>query len=187
MAKVVVFNSVSIDGYFTGPDGDLSWAHRANDPEWKEFISGNAKGNARLLFGRVTYEMMVNYWPTPMAAQNDPVVAEGMNKLPKIVFSRTLNPADHPHVRVTTDDPATVVAELTRQPGGDIWIFGGGNLFRQLADASIVDSVEVALVPVLLGSGIPLLPKGARMRLSLRSHRIYPGTGTVLLQYDVVR
>jgi dihydrofolate reductase len=72
MAKVVVFNSVSIDGYFTGPDGDLSWAHRADDPEWKEFISGNAKGNARLLFGRVTYEMMVNYWPTPMAAQNDP-------------------------------------------------------------------------------------------------------------------
>ena len=90
-------------------------------------------------------------------------------------------------MRVTTEDPAAVVAELKQQPGGDIWIFGGGNLFRQLADANWSTRSNSPSCPCSSGSGIPLLPKGARMRLSLRSHRIYPGTGTALLEYDVVR
>ena len=117
MAKVIVFNSVSIDGYFTGPDGDLSWAHRADDPEWNEFIGGNAKGDARLLFGRVTYEMMASYWPTPMAAQNDPVVAEGMNKLPKIVFSRTLSKVTWNNTKLLKGDLAEGSAGAERRPG----------------------------------------------------------------------
>ena len=90
MPRVVVFNSVSVDGFFTTPDGDLTWAHK-NDPEWNAFVGENAGGSGRLLFGRVTYDMMVSYWPTPAAAKNDPAVAEGMNNLQKIVVSRTLD------------------------------------------------------------------------------------------------
>ncbi|HVO40670.1 MAG TPA: dihydrofolate reductase family protein, partial [Spirochaetia bacterium] len=78
MAKVVVFNMVTLDGYFCDPNGDMSWAH-AHDDEWLTFVEGNAKGDAVLLFGRVTYQMMASYWPTPLAAKNDPLVAERMN------------------------------------------------------------------------------------------------------------
>jgi dihydrofolate reductase len=153
MAKVVVFNSVSIDGYFTGPDGDLSWAHRADDPEWNEFISGNAKGDARLLFGRVTYEMMVSYWPTPMAAQNDPVVAEGMNKLPKIVFSRTLSKVTWNNTKLLKGDLAKEVQAMKSGPGDDVMIFGSGTIVAQLARENLIDEYQLITVPIVLGKG----------------------------------
>ena len=88
MRKLVVFNMVSLDGFFVDAAGDMSWAHK-HDDEWNSFVSGNASGNGMLLFGRVTYDMMAGYWPSPMALQNSPVVAKGMNEMPKIVFSRT--------------------------------------------------------------------------------------------------
>ena len=87
MRRLVAFESVSLDGYFTDVNGDLSWAHTdRKDPEWDAFVSGNASGGGVLVFGRTTHEMMASYWPTPLAAKNDPVVAEGMNKQPKIVL-----------------------------------------------------------------------------------------------------
>ena len=91
MGKIVVFNSQSLDGYFTDAKGDVRFAHNDNhDTEWDDFVSNNAKGGSVLLFGRVTYELMASYWPTPAAVNMMPVVAERMNKLPKVVFSRTL-------------------------------------------------------------------------------------------------
>jgi dihydrofolate reductase len=153
MAKVVVFNSVSIDGYFTGPDGDLSWAHRADDPEWNEFISGNAQGEARLLFGRVTYEMMVSYWPTPMAAQKDPVVAEAMNKMEKVVFSRTLSEATWNNTRLLKGDLAKEVRAMKNAPGDDVMIFGSGTIVAQLARENLIDEYQLITVPVVLGKG----------------------------------
>src|SRR3954468_2554958 len=92
MANVLVFNSVSLDGFFTDASGDMSWAHK-NDPEWNDFTRGNAKGESTLLFGRKTYEMMAGFWPSPQAKQSFPEVAEGMNRQPKVVFSRTLDKA----------------------------------------------------------------------------------------------
>ena len=89
MRKLSVFNSVSLDGYFTDAKGDMSWAHKS-DPEFDAFTSENAKGGGTLLFGRKTYEMMVSFWPTPAAMEQMPDVAKGMNSLEKIVFSRTL-------------------------------------------------------------------------------------------------
>src|SRR5687767_15122597 len=92
MRSLVVFNSVSLDGYFTGENGDLSWAHAgADDAEWNEFVGKNASGDGVLLFGRVTYEMMASFWPTPAAMEMMPEVAEGMNRMPKVVFSRSLS------------------------------------------------------------------------------------------------
>ena len=99
MRRVLVFNNVSLDGYIADEKGDMSWAHK-QDPEWLAFTGDNAKGQAEMLFGRVTYQMMAGWWPTPAAMKNDPVVADGMNQAEKIVFSRTLKKADWNNTRV---------------------------------------------------------------------------------------
>ena len=94
MRKLVVFNHVSLDGYFVDANGDMSWAKADHqDAEWNAFVAENASGGGVLVFGRITYELMIQYWPTPLAAQHNPAVAERMNNLPKVVFSRTLDTA----------------------------------------------------------------------------------------------
>src|SRR5881275_1885693 len=105
MRKLLVFNNVSLDGYFKDQNGDMSWAHN-QDPEWQSFASENASGGAggELLFGRVTYEMMLRFWPTPQAQQSLPVVAERMNNSPKIVFSKTLEHANWNNTRLVKAD-----------------------------------------------------------------------------------
>src|SRR3981189_2778033 len=90
MTKLVVYNSVSLDGYFTDANGDMSWA-RKTDPEWQAFVSENASGGGQLLFGRITYDLMASFWPTPLASQSNPIVVERMNSLRKHCFSRTLD------------------------------------------------------------------------------------------------
>jgi hypothetical protein len=104
MPRLVMFNSISLDSYFTSSTNDMSWAHRY-DPEWTTFISSNASGEAVMAFGRKTYDLMASYWPTPMAAKNNPGVAEAMNKLPKLVFSRTLDKADWSNTKLVKGDP----------------------------------------------------------------------------------
>ena len=95
MTRLNMFNSVSLDGYFTDSSNDMSWAHAGGDnKEFQDFVAGNAKGTNALIFGRVTYEMMASFWPTPMAAQAMPEVAKGMNAAPKYVFSRKLKIAN---------------------------------------------------------------------------------------------
>jgi dihydrofolate reductase len=81
MRKLIVFNNVTLDGYFTGANGDISWAHGNDDPEFNAFVAGNASGGGQLLLGRITYELMAGYWPTPTAIRNAPLVAEGMNSM----------------------------------------------------------------------------------------------------------
>ena len=102
------------------------------------------------------------------------------------MVSRTLRQTDHPEVIVTAD-PRSTVAALKAQPGGkDIWLFGGGELFRSFLDLGLVDTVEPAIIPVLLGGGIPLLPTPAvQTRLQLTGQRVYPKSGIVLLEYAV--
>ena len=101
MRKLVVFNQVTLDGYFAGDNGDIGWAHSDNeDAEWQAFIVGNANSGGTLLFGRVTYELMAAYWPTPAALEQDSAVAKGMNALPKIVFSRTLDSVSWSNTRL---------------------------------------------------------------------------------------
>ena len=121
MPKLHVFNQVTLDGYFAGPNGDLSWAHK-QDPEWDEFVAGNASGGGTLLFGRVTYEMMAAFWPTPEAAKAFPAVAEGMNKAQKVVFSRTLDKVSWKNTRLVKDGMAAEVRKMKSQPGKDMTI-----------------------------------------------------------------
>jgi dihydrofolate reductase len=101
------------------------------------------------------------------------------------VFSRTLRQEDHPDVTIV-DDPEGVLAELRSKPGKDVWLWGGGSLFRSFAELGLVDTVEVAVMPILLGEGVPLLsPPAKRVALKLTSHKVYPGTGTISLEYGV--
>src|SRR5260221_1447312 len=103
MPKLVVYNAVSLDGYFTDTNGDMSWAHK-RDPEWQAFVSENASGGGQLLFGRGSYDLMASFLPTPLAAQSNPIVVERMNSLRKFVFSTKLAKVSSNHTTLLKSD-----------------------------------------------------------------------------------
>ncbi len=165
--------AMSLDGYIAGPGGEFDWI--LMDPEI-DFGAMQSRFDT-FLIGRKTFEAMIRMG-------SDGRAAPGVRN---IVFSRTLNPDAYPHLAVESD-AERVVADLRAGPGRDIAIFGGGELFRSLLAAGLVDRIEVAVIPVLLGGGIPLLPPPAgRAHLTLRAQRVYKKTGTVALEYEVVR
>ena len=167
MRRITVFNSVSLDGYFTGENGDLSWAHQARDDnEWNDFVSGNAGGEGALLFGRVTYDMMVSYWPTPMAAKNDPRVAQAMNDKEKMVVSRTLKHANWKNTRVV-EDLLTTTRALKKESGDDIVILGSGTIVSQLAQHDLIDTYQIVVVPIILGKGRTMF-EGIEKKVNMR-------------------
>jgi dihydrofolate reductase len=166
MRKLVVFNSVTLDGYFVDSKGDMSWAHK-NDDEWNAFVSENASGNGMLVFGRITYELMASYWPTPMALQNSPVVAKGMNAMPKIVFSRTLDNASWSNTKLLKGDLATEVRKLKQEPGPAMVILGSGTIVSQLAQQNLIDEYQIALSPSVLGQGRTMF-EGVKQKLNFK-------------------
>jgi dihydrofolate reductase len=185
MPNLMVFNSISLDGYFTGANGDLSWAHAAdpNDREWNDFVSGNAQGGGALVLGRVTYEMMVAYWPTEAAAKAAPNVAEGMNRMEKIVFSRTLDGSPWQNTRVVRDDPVTEIRRLKQGSGSNMVILGSGSIVSKLTEARLVDSYQFVIVPVVLGTGRTMF-EGVTSQLGLErtSERAFKN-GNVVVGY----
>ncbi len=185
MAKLGVFNHVSLDGYFTGPGGRFDWAKDGNDdPEYVAFVAENAAGGGRLLFGRITYEMMASYWPTPVADQHDPVVAAGMNQLPKVVFSTTLERADWNNTELVRGDLLTSVRKMKAGPGPDMVILGSGTIVAQLARAGLIDTYQIMLDPVALGGGRSMfegIPETLNLRLT--QSRTF-ANGKVFLCYE---
>ena len=181
MRKVFLFNMITIDGFFEGPNQDLSWHHV--DEEFNEFAIEQLKEVDTLLFGRVTYQVMASYWPTEFAISNDPSVAELMNNMPKIVFSKTLDKAEWTNTRLVNDHPAVEVSRLKEQPGKDIAIFGSSDLAVTLAERGLIDEYRIIINPVFLGSGTPLL-KGIKEKLNLKllKSRTFK-SGNVLLYY----
>lgn len=160
----------SLDGFIAGPNGEFDWIPM--DPEI-DFAALFADFDT-LLLGRKSWE----------AARQQG--GAGMPGMKSYVFSTTLRAEDCPGA-VLSRDPATTVAELKRQPGKAIWLFGGGTLFRSLLELGLVDQVQVGLVPILLGDGLPLLARPAqRAQLKLMQQRVYRKTGTVLLDYEVL-
>lgn len=188
MRRLIAFNSITLDGYFTGPNGDLSWAHKErNDPEFQSFVEGNAKGDGVLLFGRVTYELMASYWPTPLAIQNDPVVAERMNGGAKVVFSRTMDTASWSNTTVVKGDLVSEVRRMKEEPGPGIAILGSGSIVAQLTHARLIDEYQIVLTPVVIGAGRTMF-EGVTDRLSLRLTETRPFVnGSVFLRYEPVR
>ena len=152
MRKLIVFNNQSLDGYFTDANGDMSWAHKS-DPEWTEFTSSNARGGGMLLFGRKTYEMMASYWPTEAAMKAMPAVAEGMNKMPKIVFSRTMAAPGWANTVLIKNNIAAAVREMKEQPGPGMAIMGSGTIVAQLTRAGLIDEYQIVTHPIVLGAG----------------------------------
>ncbi len=166
MRRVRFSVAMSVDGFLAGPNGEHDWIVMDSD------IDFNALMNSfdTVLLGRKTYE----------ATRSQ---GGGIPGVRSYVFSRTLRQEDCPDAHVSTD-PAATVEELRKTDGKDIWLFGGGELFRTFLGLGLVDSVELTVIPVLLGSGIPLIPELAQnAKLKLRSHRVYPKTGTVTLEY----
>lgn len=160
--------AASLDGYIAGPNGEYDWI--IQDPEI-DFGALFAQFDT-FLIGRRTSEAMAG------GPKLDGKV---------IVFSRTLRQEDHPDVTIVAGNEKEILDALREEPGKDIWLFGGGELFRSLLDAGLVDTVEVAIIPVLLGGGIPLLGPAQQAKLKLTGHRVYEATGIVLLQYDVLQ
>lgn len=185
MRKLSVFNAVSLDGYFTGPGGDLSWAHHdPGDDEWNGFTAENAGGDGMLLFGRVTYEMMAGFWPTPMATASMPEVAAGMNRMPKIVFSTTMTNATWQNTRLVKSDPVGELRRLKNEPGPDMVILGSGTIIAPLAQAGLIDAYQLAVCPVALGSGRSMFQGVAPpVRLIQKKQRGFRN-GNVVLWYE---
>ena len=178
------FVQVSLDGFYCGPNGDMSFAQKPpEDTEWQAYVNGNASGGGMLLFGRVTYDMMAAWWPTPEAAKVAPVVADRMNAMPKVVFSRTLTAADWINTTLVKGDLVESVAALKREEGPEIATLGSGSIVRQLAAAGLVDTFQIGVVPVVLGSGKSLFAGVTRrLDLVLTSSRAF-ANGTVVLGY----
>ncbi|OGU01008.1 MAG: hypothetical protein A2W29_10810 [Gemmatimonadetes bacterium RBG_16_66_8] len=186
MRRLVVFNNVTLDGYFADARGDMSWAHK-HDPEWSAFTAENASGGGVLLLGRITYDLMASYWPTPAARANAPQVAEGMNGMQKVVFSRTLDTVSWQNTTLVKDDIAGAVRRMKSEPGPGMAILGSGSIVSQLTQAGLIDEYQIVVHPVVLGQGMTMFA-GIKTRLSLRLTKTRAfGNGSVVLWYEPVR
>ncbi|MBF0502259.1 MAG: dihydrofolate reductase family protein [Candidatus Riflebacteria bacterium] len=184
MRKLTVFNHTSLDGYFADAQGDMSFAHNEQpDAEWAAFVSDNAGGGGMLLFGRITYEMMASFWPTPVATAKMPVVAERMNNLPKVVFSKTLDTATWNHTKLIKCNMTDEVRKMKNEPGDDMVILGSGSIVSQLAQHGLIDEYQIVVNPVVLGKGRTMF-EGIKGMLSMKLIKVRTfDNGNVLLCY----
>lgn len=173
---------ISLDGYFEDERQSLDW-HNV-DLEFDHFSIEQLSTVDTLLFGRRTYEMMAAFWPTEQAVQTDPILAERMNSLPKLVFSKSLKSAKWQNTRIIHNNEIGEVITLKQSEGGDIAVFGSSDLGVTLLKAGLLDEIRVLVNPLVLGAGKSFLSGlDQRVKLSLVRSRTF-GNGNVLLTYQ---
>jgi dihydrofolate reductase len=185
MRKLIAFNHITLDGYFVSADGQFSWAQKGNDdPEYSAFVAENASGGGQLLFGRITYELMASYWPTPIADQHHPTVAAGMNSMSKVVFSKTLDHASWNNTKLIKGDLVSEVRKLKNEPGPGMAILGSGSIIAQLAPEHLIDEYHMMMDPVALGKGRTMFD-GIKDMLTLKLAKTRTfNNGKVFLCYE---
>jgi dihydrofolate reductase len=174
MRRIIYSVAMSLDGFIAGPKGEADWI--IMDPD----IDFNALFDQfdAVLIGRRSFEAMTR----------GKKKAGAMPGMKTFVFSRTLRQEDYPKVTIVGENVEETLTALKAESGKDVWLFGGGLLFRSLLDLGLVDAVGVGVIPVLLGEGIPLLPSPAsQAKLKLTSHKVYPKTGILGLEYEVLK
>lgn len=177
MTRLIMWNLVTLDGFFEGAKKwDLDWHEYAWGDELQQFSLEQEKTADALLFGRVTYEGMAAYWKTAKGE-----TAEFMNRVPKVVFSRTLAKGDWNNTRVVGKDAVGEVAKMKKASGRNIFVFGSSDLSKTLMDHNLFDEYRLCIVPVVLGAGTPLFKKTAdRKRMKLRESRPLKSGGVIL-------
>ena len=181
MRKVILFNMMTLDGFFEGPGREIDW-HNV-DAEFNTFAIDQLDAADLLLFGRVTYEMMASYWPTAAAKKSAPVVARGMNDMPKVVFSRKLKKATWANTALAKGELGEEIRKLKKKKGKDLVVMGSGMLVSQLTQLGLVDEFQVVVNPIVLGTGRSMFDGVQRPTgLELLRSRVF-GNGNVLLCY----
>lgn len=185
MSRLFSFNMVTLDGYFEGPGHDISW-HNV-DGEFGEFAVAQLKEIGTLVFGRVTYELMASYWPTPAGQADDPTVAGLMNDLPKVVISKTLTGPAWANTRLIVDRVRDQLTTLKRESTKDLAVFGSAKLLNFLMQMDLVDEHRLMIAPLILGRGTPLfqLPSG-KLGLKLVRSKAF-ANGNMLVCYEPIR
>ena len=182
MRNLFAFNMVTLDGFFEGPNQDISW-HNV-DAEFNQFAIEQTSTVDTILFGRRTYEVMASYWPTEAAINDDPAVARLMNSLRKIVFSKTLQKAEWNNTKLIKDNIEEEILKLKGQLGKDIAVFGSADLLSTLIQMDLIDEHRIMVNPVILGSGNPLFKNiNDKHKLQFVNVKTFR-SGNVLLYYQ---
>jgi dihydrofolate reductase len=187
MRKITMFNYTSVDGLYAGPHGEIDWFKvGTSDEEFQRYTHDQSQAGSTLIFGRMTYEMMKRYWPTPDARNSDPNMAHTVNHSPKIVFSKTLRePQEGPHwknIRVFHEINKEEILRLKQQEDRDFTILGSGTIVQQFANLGLIDEYHLVIVPLVLGAGKALFKDVNKMNLRLLEERSFRN-GIVLLTY----
>jgi len=189
MRKVLLSNLVTLDGFFAGPKGELDW--HIVDEEFNQYAIDLLSKVDALLFGKVTYQLMADYWPAaatnPSTPKSDVEIAEKMNNLPKIVFSKTLQEVKWNNSRLVKDNIAEEISKMKQQPGKDMVIFGSGSIVSTLMQHGLIDEYRIIVNPIVLGNDKPLF-KGinGKQNLKLLKTKVL-GSGVVILYYEPVK
>lgn len=172
---------LTLDGYFEGSNKEIDW-HNV-DTEFNDFAIEQLNNASALIFGRITYELMANYWPTDSALQDDHIVADKMNSIPKFVFSRTLLKADWNNTKLVKNVSENEIKKLKLQFLNDILIFGSANLASTFINLNLIDEYRLIINPIVLGHGNLLFkPMNERFKLKFQKLHIFK-SGNVLLYY----
>ncbi len=186
MRKVIASPFVTLDGFMAGPQGEIDWNEPYFDEEMANYVGKQFDSVDTIFFGRVTYQLFAQYWPT-QGVKDDPVFAEKMNTLPKIVFSRTLEKVEWNNTRLVKDHVLEEIQALKQQSGRDIVIDGSAGLIHSLTNLGLIDEYRLRIHPVVLGSGVPLF-KDLKDQMSLKLVESKPfRSGVVILHYQPIR